>query len=419
MSEARFAPYWRCLQEAEEGVTPKAVVADYVLVKLAARCNIACSYCYWFRDDAVYEAPKVLTPAAEAAFVEKLRRHVATHAVPSFFILFHGGEPLLFGQQRFEALCRRLRSLEGELGFALKLAVTTNGLPIDEGWVRLLREQRVGVTLSVDGPREVHDRRRVDFQGRGTYDRVLAAAELLRRNGTEPGFLAVCDPRSDAGEVCRFLADEMGAREFDVLVPDATHDDRPASIAAYYRRLFDVWYDEYLDRGVRIRFLETLVTGLLGGESHVESIGFGPNTTFTLLTDGSLEPLDVLRTAGDGFTRTAFNVFEHELQDVKRDPLWREVLRSSLYLPETCRGCDYHRVCGGGHIGTRWSRERRFDNPSVYCEDIQEILAHVWSRMLADIELAVDRRHELPLAELLSAREVGVPARAARRAAES
>lgn len=29
----------------------------FVLVKLASRCNIACTYCYWFRDDEVYKKP--------------------------------------------------------------------------------------------------------------------------------------------------------------------------------------------------------------------------------------------------------------------------------------------------------------------------------------------------------------------------
>ena len=32
-----------------------------LLVKVATRCNIDCSYCYWFRDAAVYNKPKLMS----------------------------------------------------------------------------------------------------------------------------------------------------------------------------------------------------------------------------------------------------------------------------------------------------------------------------------------------------------------------
>src|SRR5579871_3011754 len=31
-----------------------------LLVKVATRCNIDCSYCYWFRDASVYDKPKLM-----------------------------------------------------------------------------------------------------------------------------------------------------------------------------------------------------------------------------------------------------------------------------------------------------------------------------------------------------------------------
>ena len=34
-------------------------------MKLAQRCNIACTYCYWFRDADVYKKPAVLTAETE------------------------------------------------------------------------------------------------------------------------------------------------------------------------------------------------------------------------------------------------------------------------------------------------------------------------------------------------------------------
>lgn len=388
--EKRFKAYYDCLNNADPLSSP--IISNYILIKLASRCNLACTYCYWFRDETVLEAPKRLTVDAEDAFIARLREHIDRYHLESFFILFHGGEPLLFGKARFDVFCDKLRRLEVNRNFELKLAITTNGILIDEDWANLFRRWRVSVTVSIDGPRSVNDRRRIGFHGEGSFDAIIRGIEQLREARIEPGFLSVCDPNTNPSEYIRFFAEDLGAKDFDVLVPDATNDDTPSSIAPFYLGLFDSWWDLWIDHGIRIRFLETLVKGLLGEESRVESIGFGPNTTSTLTTDGAIEPLDVLRVAGNNFTRTRIDVFRNNLQDIQSDPLWQEVLRSSLTLPETCRECRYHITCGGGHIGQRWSSSRRFDNPTVYCQDVKTILAHISRRLFDDLTVTVPRK---------------------------
>lgn len=361
-------------------------VFDYLLLKLASRCNLNCSYCYWFRDPSVYAKPAILDEAVETAFVEKLERHVRRFGLRRFFLLMHGGEPLLFPKRRFDAFCGRLRSIEADLGFSLKLSIMTNGVLIDEEWIDLFDRHRVNVGLSLDGPPPINDLRRVDHSGRGTASAVTRAIELLRARGRDVGVLAVCDPASDPVRICEYFADDLGLMNFDVLVPDATHDDPvPPRIARYYKGLFDVWYERYAPRGVQIRLMSSISKGLLGLSSGSESIGFGEQTTFTMLTDGSLEALDVLRIRGSGSTMSEKNILWNELQDVQSDPLWREVRTASVSLHATCRQCVYRHACGGGHIASRWSSARRFDNPSIYCDDFKEIFAHAWRRIQADL----------------------------------
>src|SRR5262245_35672177 len=139
-------------EEAAAHVRP----ANYLLVKLAARCNLKCTYCYWFRDATVNERPAVLTPEAEDALLYKLERHITTYGLSSFYILFHGGEPTLIGKRRFRALCERLRALESRLAIQLRLSMTSNGLLLDEEWIDVVCRNRVGVTLSLDGPAPIN-----------------------------------------------------------------------------------------------------------------------------------------------------------------------------------------------------------------------------------------------------------------------
>ena len=371
------------------GLSPAAArhvrPANYLLVKLATRCNLKCSYCYWFRDETVYSRPPLMSHEVEDALLLKLERHLVDFQLPDFYLLFHGGEPTLFGKERFGRLASRLRDMEQRLGVALKLGITTNGVLIDDEWVRLFQDTGVGVTVSLDGPPPVNDARRFDFAHRGAASRAIRGLERLRSAGIEPGVLAVCDPASDPRLVTDYFVNELGVYQFDILVPDATHEDQPSSIARYYQRLFDLWYDELAPLGVRIRYLESIVAGLSGYESHSESIGYGPNLHFTLLTDGSLEALDTVRVAQSGITRSGINILTHEIQEVVTDPLWQELLEASVHLAPQCAGCVYHFACGGGHIASRWSDANRFNNPSVYCADLIAIFRHVWRRIAPDL----------------------------------
>jgi uncharacterized protein len=124
-----------------------------------------------------------------------------------------------------------------------------------------------------------------------------------------------------------------------------------------------------------------MVRGLSGGLSLTDTIGIGETATVTLMTDGSLEPLDVLRIIGDGSTRSDSNVHDNELQEVQNDTRWRAAFDASLKLCDQCIECEYLDACGGGHLSQRWSPERNFDNPSVYCDSWKRIFGHLWHRM--------------------------------------
>ena len=56
----------------------------YLLVKLASRCNFACRYCYWFRDEDVYRRPPLLTLEAESAWLICLERHLSRFSLREF-----------------------------------------------------------------------------------------------------------------------------------------------------------------------------------------------------------------------------------------------------------------------------------------------------------------------------------------------
>jgi uncharacterized protein len=362
----------------------------FILVKLASRCNIKCTYCYWFRDAMVYEKPAVLTPEAEDAFCARLEEHIREFSLPFFLLVFHGGEPLLFPKRRFDAFLKKLRAVEERTGCMIKRGITTNGILVDEEWIKLFREHDVSVTVSLDGPAEINDKFRVGFKGEGTLAQTLRGLKMLQSAGLEPGLISVCNPGTDPEAVLEFVVGELGYTHFDILPPDATHADKPPAIDEYFIRLFDVWFDKYAAQGVSIDTLDAMIRGLVGQLSLSDTIGLGPIDTVTLMPDGALEPLDVLRIAGYGSTASKTHVNTNAIKDVQNDPVWHEAYEASTNLNETCQTCEFLDACGGGHLAQRWSTERRFDNPSVYCESWKRILGHMWSRIAPTLTVAVE-----------------------------
>jgi uncharacterized protein len=360
---------------------------NFVLVKLASRCNINCTYCYWFRDPEVYNKPPVLTLDAEDQFCARLEQHIHKYELDQFLLVFHGGEPLLFPKYRFCDLQNKLSDIERRTGCKIERGLTTNAILIDEEWTSLFKAHDVNVTVSLDGPPEINDKQRVDFKGRGTLAATLRGLDCLRAAGIEPGLISVCNPSTDPERIVAYIVEELGILHFDILPPDATHSDNPPPIADYFIRLFDVWFDRYAERGVRISTLDAMIRGLTGHLSASDTIGLGPIYTVTLMTDGALEALDVLRIAGAGSTASNANVRDNALQDVQNDPIWREAFHASMNLAEVCRKCELLDSCGGGHLAQRWSPQRRFDNPSVYCESWKRIFDRIWRRIAPTLVL--------------------------------
>lgn len=362
-------------------------VFDYLLVKAASRCNIDCHYCYWFKDQSVFDLPKQMSPVVAAKLLARVREQIQNFNLTRFSILLHGGEPLLWGKSSFQDFAKSFELLGIETGAQTSLSVTTNGTLIDQEWCDIFRAHSVSVTVSLDGPRILNDKNRVTFSGEGTYDRVVQSLRLLSEANVKLGVLAVADTTAPPDETVRHFADDLKLKHFDVLIPDATHEDNPPSIADYYKRLFDLWLDEYAPRGIGIRLPRGIAVGVLGGDAKLESIGYGPIQTCAVMTDGTLEPLDVLRISGNGSTKTGLNIFDNDLQSVTNNGIWLEAYQASLNLPAKCKTCEYAKSCGGGYLPHRFSVAKRFDNPSVYCADLIKLFDHAWQRVASEVSI--------------------------------
>lgn len=350
-----------------------------LLVKVATRCNIDCSYCYWFRDAAVYDKPKLMSDRVLRQLLQRIEQHVTEHSFLEFPIILHGGEPLLWGIGNFHRFAQDCEAISSRTGCAIPIAVTTNGVLIDNEWLDCFESHTISVAISLDGPAHIHDIHRRTFQGTGTHAAAERAARLLVSRDIGVSALAVCNPSYSPKQYVDFFA-ECGIASYDIMIPDATIDEDPPSVAAFYNGLFALWLEANRSAPtVNIRIISDMITALLGNNSPTEGVGYKPVELCTVMTDGSVEAHDVLRIAGDGYTQTTFNIFEHAIDEVRSEPRWKAARDASINLCEKCRGCRFMNACGGGYLPHRFSRNNGYDNPSVYCDDLYAMFENMES----------------------------------------
>ena len=350
-----------------------------LLVKVASRCNIDCSYCYWFRDAAVYDKPKLMGADVLHRLLQRIEEHVAKHSLIEFPIILHGGEPLLWGVENFHLIAEACEAISSRTGCDIPIAVTTNGVLIDDEWLNCFEARNISVAISLDGPAHIHDLHRRTFQNTGTHAAVERAARMLVSRDIGVTALAVCNPAYQPEQYVAFFA-ACGIANYDIMIPDATVDEKPPSIASFYQGLFDLWLEANRTQPtVNIRIIADMITALLGNNAPTEGVGYKPVELCTVMTDGSVEAHDVLRIAGDGFTHTRFNIFEHPIDEVRNEPRWKAARDASINLCETCRRCKFMNACGGGYLPHRFSKTNGYDNPSVYCGDLYSMFENMQS----------------------------------------
>lgn len=358
------------------------------ILKVAARCNLNCSYCYVYNkaDTGWKRRPAVMSDETFDTTIARIRRHCQRTGLGTVLLLFHGGEPTLIGAERFELLCQRARAgLEDVAEVAL--AVQTNGTLLDSPWIEVFEREEVQVGVSMDGPADLHDRFRVDHRGRGSYSAVARGVALLRDAGMPFSILSVIQLGADPLHIHHHFL-ELGCTSISYLLPAYDHDDIAPILerfgstpcADFLIPIFDDWWStSTID--LRIREFWNIGRVVMGGDSELDSIGNPPLRFVAIETDGAIEGLDKLRICEDGMTETGLNVHGADFLDIERASALHGLAMRGMPLPTACAACPERTTCAGGYLPHRYSKSRQFDNPSVWCADLLRLFGHIRGRM--------------------------------------
>lgn len=166
---------------------------NLMLKPAGSLCNLDCSYCYYLDKAEIYggKEPRMS--------VDDLERYVKAYMesceADRVTFNWHGGEPLVLGLDFYRKAVEFQKRYAG--GKTVCNTLQTNGTLLTDQWAQFLSSQQFLVGVSVDGPREIHDRFRKDKGGFPTFERVITGIRRLYDAGAEYNLMATI---SSAGE---------------------------------------------------------------------------------------------------------------------------------------------------------------------------------------------------------------------------
>ena len=331
----------------ERRSAPLAVMAKPV----GSRCNMRCAYCYYL-EKGQYSENEKQTRMSYSLLERLIRQTIAASPGPVVSFTWHGGEPTLAGMDFYKKALELERKYLPR-GWEVWNNLQTNGLLLNEGWCRFLKESRFDVGLSIDGPAAVHDANRRLVNGAGTFERVRASIRRLREAGVEPDLLCTVNAESEQRprEVYRGLRDtRCGWVQFiPVVIRDPEGGAAPGSVSpeGYGRFLTEV-FDEWVSRdlgSLDVQLFAEMARILAGGEASLCWMSPVCGRVLIAEEDGAVYSCDHFVDPGHrlgslregSLARMADSAFQRAFGQSKQDSLTDE-----------CRACPYLRFCGGG-----------------------------------------------------------------------
>ena len=146
-----------------------AGVVKALCLHIAHTCNLNCSYC--FASQGKYHGERaIMSFEVGKRALDFLIENSGTRR--NLEVDFFGGEPLM-NFQVVKDLVAYARSIEKEKGKNFRFTLTTNGVLVDDDVIQWANQECSNVVLSLDGRKEIHDRFRVDYAGKGSWEQIV------------------------------------------------------------------------------------------------------------------------------------------------------------------------------------------------------------------------------------------------------
>lgn len=228
----------------------KSNIEDYILkngltqliLSVTEDCNFRCTYCTFSEDfssnrnhSTKYMDFKTSKKAIDL-YLTYINRGKKYNLFRSPMICFYGGEPLL----NFDLIEKSVEYVHSNYGEDVKFNITTNGYLLDKNISDWLMKNEFMITVSLDGDEKEHNRKRINKNGKGTFNKVFSNIKYILNKKYEHFYVSPVFDYTTSFSDCHnfFKSNLIKVLSLSEVDTEYTYD--------YYRRFTENDYENYI-----------------------------------------------------------------------------------------------------------------------------------------------------------------------------
>ncbi|TCN65665.1 anaerobic sulfatase-maturation protein [Acetobacteroides hydrogenigenes] len=368
----------------------------YVMLKpVGSICNLDCSYCYYLEKENLY-ANTAKHFMSEELLERFIKDYLRSQTKAEVLFTWHGGEALMRPIKFYQKALDLQKKYGG--GRPIDNSIQTNGVLLTDEWCEFFKRNNFLVGISIDGPREFHDKHRRSKQGHSTFDQVMRGVELLKKHQVEFNAMAVInsDNVKHPLEVYNFFK-EIGCQfiQFSPIVERISSNDNglkfssptesgiaevapytvdPDEFANFYLKIFDEWVRKDVG-SIYIQLFDSTLANWVGQPPGVCTLAKTCGHAGVMEFNGDVYSCD-------HFVYPEFkigNIYSQNLTSMMySDKQQRFGSNKFTSLPRQCRECRYLFACYGECPKNRFITDK-YGEPGLnyLCNGFYKFFDHV------------------------------------------
>jgi uncharacterized protein len=340
-----------------------------VIVKVTDACNSNCKYCFQKKINSTKLDFYDLKKFCEITFpyYDDINLHL------------HGGEPTMIGSGKILEFIKMFENIGLKHNVNLNLTLQTNGIMLDDAFIKSLKEHNVWVGVSFDGIN--HDELRGYLA-----EKIIRVKKLFSKNQNDLFFRAVCvvsklTYKDILSNYEYFKQQKMNAKFIPYWSPDKKNDRfylEPEKSARAFLSLFDRWLND-CDCNISIYpFIHMISDYYRGFSSNCSNCNCLKNFV-TLLPNGNLVPC--LMDFPSEYVYANVNDIDNFLA-IYDSPSYIKLKNLSEKRRKKCKNfCDIYQFCKGGCNLSAHLEGDIGNNKSFFCLYFKKLFKQIIERV--------------------------------------